>query len=222
MINRAEACAAAMDIVKKALENYKRKVEEKKKMKEDCLLFLSDFCDSWNECGTPAARVIYSGYDDKTDLYYIKKVDNGTLLWAKDGLSFEEEFVDYSDALWCDLGRDLEHIFEYLEENNMPTIAINPVSGKVTVNDIAFGDWWDKYVMYTSKVKETESKIKRVIFNAPATIILWKDGTKTVVKCGENETYDPEKGLAMCLVKHQLGNKGNYNNLFRKYLKEVE
>ena len=70
--------------------------------------------------------------------------------------------------------------------------------------------------------KNIDDKIKRVIFNAPATIILWKDGTKTVVKCGENEEYDPEKGLAMALVKHFLGNKGNYNNLFRKYLKEVE
>lgn len=85
--------------------------------------------------------------------------------------------------------------------------------------------WWNKYwgdklFFHTSKVKETESLIKKVIFNAPATIILWKDGTKTVVKCGENEEYDPEKGLAMALVKHFLGNKGNYNNLFRKYLPE--
>lgn len=39
-------------------------------------------------------------------------------------------------------------------------------------------------------------KIKRVIFNNPATIILWSDDTKTIVKA-ENETFDPEKGLAI-------------------------
>lgn len=65
------------------------------------------------------------------------------------------------------------------------------------------------------------NKIKRVIFNDPCTIILWNDGTKTVVKA-ENEPYDPEKGLAMCLAKKALGNKGNYYNVFRKWLPKEE
>ena len=39
-------------------------------------------------------------------------------------------------------------------------------------------------------------KIKDVIYNDPATIVFWEDGTKTVVKC-KNEKFDPEKGLAM-------------------------
>lgn len=70
----------------------------------------------------------------------------------------------------------------------------------------------------TREVRNLEDKIKEVIFNDPATIVLWKDGTKTVVKCGPGDTYDPEKGLALCMLKKQCGNKGNYNNLFRKYL----
>lgn len=61
--------------------------------------------------------------------------------------------------------------------------------------------------------------IKKVIFNEPATIVLWKDGTKTVVKCGESETFDKEKGLAMAIVKKALGNKGNYFNVIKKYTK---
>ena len=48
--------------------------------------------------------------------------------------------------------------------------------------------------------------IKKVIFNAPATIVLWNDGTKTVVKCSENDIFDPEKGLAFCFLKKLLGN----------------
>ena len=57
--------------------------------------------------------------------------------------------------------------------------------------------------------KAAASSIKKVIFNDPATIIIWADGTKTIVKC-ENEPYDPEKGMAMCIAKRFLGNKGNY------------
>lgn len=62
-------------------------------------------------------------------------------------------------------------------------------------------------------------EIRDVIFNEPATIVLWRDGTKTVVKCGKRDNYDKEKGLAMCIVKKINGNKGNFNNLFKKWVK---
>jgi hypothetical protein len=59
--------------------------------------------------------------------------------------------------------------------------------------------------------------IKNVIFNNPATIVIWGDDTKTVVKCA-NEDYDPEKGLAMAIAKKVFGNEGNYYNVFKKWL----
>lgn len=64
--------------------------------------------------------------------------------------------------------------------------------------------------------------IKDVIFNDPAVIVLWNDGTKTVVKCSENDIFDPEKGLAMAISKKALGDQGNYYNTFRKYLSVYE
>lgn len=63
--------------------------------------------------------------------------------------------------------------------------------------------------------------IKRVIFNNPATIVIWSDDSKTVVKC-DNEAYDPEKGLAMCIAKRAMGNSGNYYNTFKKFLPKKE
>lgn len=36
---------------------------------------------------------------------------------------------------------------------------------------------------------------KKVIFNDPATIVYWPDGYKTVVKCGNGDIYDREKGF---------------------------
>lgn len=63
--------------------------------------------------------------------------------------------------------------------------------------------------------------IKNVIFNDPATIIFWTDGTKTVVKA-QDEAYDPEKGMAMAIAKKALGNQGNYCNVFKKWLPEEE
>lgn len=61
-------------------------------------------------------------------------------------------------------------------------------------------------------------EIKNVIFNDPATIVFWHDGTKTVVKCSEDDIFDPEKGLAMAISKKFLGNQGNYYNEIRKWV----
>ena len=64
--------------------------------------------------------------------------------------------------------------------------------------------------------------IKNVIFNDPATIVFWSDGTKTVVKAQDDDWFDPEKGLAMAITKKALGNKGNYCNEFKKWLPKKE
>lgn len=62
-------------------------------------------------------------------------------------------------------------------------------------------------------------QISKVIFNNPATIVFWGDGTKTVVKRQKGDRwYDKEKGLAMCIAKKALGNKGNYCNVFKEWL----
>lgn len=63
--------------------------------------------------------------------------------------------------------------------------------------------------------------IKNVIFNDPATIVIWADGTKTVVKA-DGEHFDPEKGLAIAISKKFFGNKGYYYNLFKKWLPKEE
>lgn len=64
--------------------------------------------------------------------------------------------------------------------------------------------------------------IKNVIFNDPATIVFWSDGSKTVVKVQDGDEYDEEKGLAMAISKKALGNKSNYCNVFKKWLPEED
>lgn len=61
-------------------------------------------------------------------------------------------------------------------------------------------------------------KIKEVIFNNPATIVLWEDGTKTVVKVKKREKYDKWVGLAMCHMKKYYGEK--FHKTFRDYCEE--
>lgn len=81
---------------------------------------------------------------------------------------------------------------------------VNPVYGKDNLKNTFLG------------------MITKVVFNDPATIVLWNDGSKTVVKCNPEDKFDPEKGLAMACMKKLFGNKGYYNNIFRKWLPEED
>ena len=63
--------------------------------------------------------------------------------------------------------------------------------------------------------------IEKVIFNPPATIMIWKDGTKTVVKCN-GEKFDQEKGLAMAISKRALAVGNRYHKTFKKWCKEED
>ena len=68
--------------------------------------------------------------------------------------------------------------------------------------------------------KREDLNIEKVIFNEPATIVYWADGTKTVVKCQEHDVFDKEKGLALCYMKKITGNKsGNFNKTLKEWLK---
>ena len=65
--------------------------------------------------------------------------------------------------------------------------------------------------------------ITKVIYNPPATIVLWSDKTKTVVKCCETDIYDPEKGFAMAVIKKLCGNDSAlFHKLFKTWVLESE
>lgn len=68
-------------------------------------------------------------------------------------------------------------------------------------------------------VKSKAVRIKQVIFSGPATIVFWKDGDKTVVKCMEGDPLNYEMGIAMCTLKKLFGEEG-YKS-YKKHVKEL-
>ena len=59
--------------------------------------------------------------------------------------------------------------------------------------------------------------IDHVTFNGPATIIFFKDGTKTVLKCHDEDTYSIPTGFALALLKKILGGAA-YHKLCEEWL----
>lgn len=60
--------------------------------------------------------------------------------------------------------------------------------------------------------------ITKVVFDNPATTATWVDGTETAVKCQEGDVWSKETGLFTVIAKKMLGNKGNFNDVFKKHI----
>ena len=123
-------------------------------------------------------------------------------------IHFDARLTGTADPLFTgyvgDVKNDLQSYLNKYMRNDDATMYVTA--------DVA--NTWSPYV------RRHPYAIKNVIFNDPATIVFWADGDKTVVKCQEGDTFDPEKGLAMAFVKKVLGNKGNYCNEIKKWLPE--
>lgn len=77
-----------------------------------------------------------------------------------------------------------------------------------------------KNVDIPSAYPESTFVIDKVIFNPPATIVFWKDGTKTVVKCKEGEEFSEWSGIALCLAKKLYG--PNFHKIFKAHCSDPE
>ena len=96
------------------------------------------------------------------------------------------------------------------------------IESKEYSNPIAFADIHTDDGIYRYPIRDVEVtskmfdnfardgmrglRVKKVIFNKPATIVFWNDGTKSVVVCRDNDEYDTEKGFYIACTKKLFGN----------------
>ena len=146
---------------------------------------------------------------------------NGKLYLAKQNEKSPDEFYIYGELI--DVNYSLNHrdnyaVFEaktqvFFEEGEAMLVRLvpnSPLDRKLCTIDPSKVDISKELKMLESlaTMQKTarhskHSEIKRVIFNNPATIVFWIDGSKTV-------------------VKRALGDQGNYYNEFRKWLPSKE
>ena len=90
-----------------------------------------------------------------------------------------------------------------------------------------FAAGWNAAVRYMREhpdpvnSKDVLPAIERVIFNGPATVVYWNDGSKTVVKCQPEDTFSTETGLMAAMLKRFMGNDNTYNKVLNFWLKEA-
>lgn len=64
--------------------------------------------------------------------------------------------------------------------------------------------------------------IKRVIFSKPKTIVLWKDGTKTIVSCSLHDIYDKRVALMYAMMQKLFGNSTRMRKFFNQYCEAAD
>lgn len=73
---------------------------------------------------------------------------------------------------------------------------------------------------FENKVAETKNfyslNVSKIIFNPPATIVFWEDGTKTVVKCAAEDEFSEYYGFLAALGKKVYENNSQIKKLIDK------
>ena len=81
----------------------------------------------------------------------------------------------------------------------------------------------EKIINNIAKTNASELfKPKHIIYNDPATIVFWNDGTKTVVKKSEGEPYNKYNAFCAALAKKVLGNNSIVNKIVKSGFDQKE
>ena len=129
------------------------------------------------------------------------------------------DLVKFADGITA---KDMGIIFTPVDLKKVYRIVMKDGKHSYKLDDVAlscfsFHDDW--LAPAKLEFREKSLGIKRVIFNKPATIVFWTDGTKTVVKCRKGDHWDAEKGLAMACAKKLMGNRDGYHETLAKHYK---
>lgn len=70
---------------------------------------------------------------------------------------------------------------------------------------------------FLSQCRASSLQVEKIIFNHPATIVFWADGTKTVVKMGRGERFDMYHGFTAAVAKKVYGNNTRVKKTVHKF-----
>lgn len=150
------------------------------------------------------SRIILGIKDEHRPMQVIEFEGNYSIEteWDKDPLSFH---YNRSTKITLETNRDVIGIVDNSKE------ALNYIYGGRSGyprNPAALS-----FLEKCFETKKDKIKISKVISHEPATIVFWKDGTKTVVKCQEGDTYDLEKGILYAIIRKMYGEGRDYTNM---------
>ena len=157
-------------------------------------------------------------------------INTSEINWKMDDLRFSEYGPDYAPCVEVAITgymkdrngmttfTDIESIKKFIEErlNNMNYDEIVTTLRNASKPRLSYSKFYAAPLI----PPKTLPKIKNVVFNDPLTVVVWADGTKTYVKASGEDTFDPEKGMALAIAKKAMENKYNYFETIREWIEK--
>lgn len=182
----------------------------------------------WNKCGTDTRYTFTLTYAGVTQDYHFTYPDavvyeersKQMTKFCEGAYSCFNNYVrDNVRVTYMPARQNGKSLIEMAKELNYvdtDTVAQKRLYDMVFKGEVGFED------LYPSTMIASAPVVKDVIFNDPATIVFWNDGSKTVVRAHGGDKFDPEKGLAMAFAKKMFGNNHDYYIQFKKWLKKAK
>lgn len=106
--------------------------------------------------------------------------------------------------------------FPYYKKSEKPIGTVDEKTISISDRGFSFtatvdpGELKKLYVIFMGYYPE------KIVHNGPATIVFWPDRTKTVVKCSENDIYDPFDAFTAALAKKIYGTTSSVKTMLKK------
>lgn len=158
-------------------------------------------------------KFVITGLNSETGVYYIKEIPNInkednmmdcnlTIDWANECTSsrINGSYISNTTAGIAN---------EYTHSSSTGNLSASTTNGQTKV---------------PSKNKKNNFDFTIVdykIINNTVVIVTFSDGTTEKAVCDENDTFDFEKAIEICVCKKKFGGTKEYNNAIKKALKQV-
>lgn len=81
-----------------------------------------------------------------------------------------------------------------------------PTTFFISKTDADYGGTLAQLSCYNNAINEVgKVYITKILYNNPATVVFWSDGTTTKNVCPPDTLYNPDAGLAFCMLKKLMG-----------------
>ena len=153
------------------------------------------------------------GYNHKTGGYIIKVIDN---------FNKEDNMMDCNTTIGWANECQSNRINGSYTSNTTAGIASEYTHSSITGNLSATTTNGQTKVPSKNKKNNFDFTIVDYkIINNTVVIVTFSDGTTEKAVCDENDTFDFEKAIEICVCKKKFGGTKEYNNAIKKALKQV-
>lgn len=165
--------------------------------------------------------ICYGSYWDRShmDRFVLPSVLTSAPNYEETISKEEEEYIK------MDINTTKSTFLEYYKNGRLtaPLQSVTISAGRINGKSIATTDIITAIAANLpnkSKAQALGILPKKVIYRDKYTIVIWEDGTKTIVKCSDGDTFDKEKGFLMALTTRMYG-KGVMNYLRKELCEKV-